>query len=90
MAKLQNILRLLLLREKNGVSLYQTAGNKFYILVQLFKSQNSASPKPSKIFLIKFIRNGLYNLKILKYIFFLKKRIEGVLGQKQSYLHFFW
>lgn len=50
MTKLQNILRLLPLREKNVVCLYQTAGNKFYILVQLFKSQNSASPKTIKDF----------------------------------------
>lgn len=52
MAKLQNILRFLFLREKNVFCSYQTAGNKLYILVQLFKSQNSALPKPSKIFFI--------------------------------------
>lgn len=39
MAKL---LKLLLLREKNVVCPYQTASNKLYILVQLFKSQNSS------------------------------------------------
>lgn len=46
MAELQNILKLLLLREKNVVCPYQTADNKLYILVQFFKSHNSASPKP--------------------------------------------